>query len=435
MVCIYLGRKSGKYETYVSRAFDATINVKSELYDKCKNFEVVKYNIKYPDPYNFMLVQYMWNMSSYYNVYIYTGSGDHERGSYPFAYYSPSENEDVIKEVKVFYSVLNPSTPLGIIFITRKKSYNMYYYSYNELVKLGSKYYHIGGKVVTDGGDLGYVVDGGQLSVKLKQEYTTLSKSKQITLTVGKGQCKDIRHVEYDVGDDNKFKKRIYTPDFKKGEQNLLPSEDLFKKGIGDYTLNDSYLSKVCVKKSDGIIVYYSVGDKVTLLVEFICDSSKTHIKRLNKDGTCWKEESIEYKNDNILIKRLSEIQSRLGSEKECKQLEVRNSNNGDGSGRRDEESGGHTESNIIQNGKISQTSTQEVPSLHGVENTRETEELTTQSGGHETPTTDQETPGNSNTDWAAISGGTVGAVGLGGTGLAIYRFNNTILTFIKGLF
>ncbi|UKJ89236.2 hypothetical protein MACJ_002484 [Theileria orientalis] len=43
MVNIYLGNKDRQYEAYVSWGVNATIKVKKELYNKSKNFEIVKY--------------------------------------------------------------------------------------------------------------------------------------------------------------------------------------------------------------------------------------------------------------------------------------------------------------------------------------------------------------------------------------------------------
>nr|PVC53876.1 hypothetical protein MACL_00003445 [Theileria orientalis] len=96
------------YFTERWKYYDRTLyNVKSETknFQGCSDFEEITHTITFNN-----------GNPLDYNVLLYDGTNDKNKGKRVFGYYHPRNNNEVIQEVRTYYSVLAPNVPLVISF-------------------------------------------------------------------------------------------------------------------------------------------------------------------------------------------------------------------------------------------------------------------------------------------------------------------------------
>ncbi|UKJ89167.1 hypothetical protein MACJ_002414 [Theileria orientalis] len=352
---VYFCSKKGGYD-----GIGYKVKTTLENYKECSNFIVLIHKIDFTPPAD----------GRNYNVILYDGDNSNN-GNYVFGYYYPSDHNQVIEEVRTYYSVLAPNVPLVVSFKTKTNIYNCYF-----------------GDLKNAGWDRAYNISrysfGDRLEKeRLLQEFTKLLLNRKIRFVIGKGN-KDIMLYKQEINYEANFR-LICIP---KGNESILGSECLFslnfnknepicpddpnpekpnyclramvnelcgsmddKESCGKFlkqrlshkhdkfqirhnnTIDEYFLRPFNKELYDGIIVYLvreenqkppdTLCDEekdersLALLLEFI-DSSKekTYLKRKDKDGCWWYQEKVDYNDDATLLSALREIKLKVESQK-----------------------------------------------------------------------------------------------------------------------
>ncbi|BAM39198.1 conserved hypothetical protein [Theileria orientalis strain Shintoku] len=308
---IYLNSKDKEYDESGCK-----VKPKKTVVNGSIDFEVVTYTIEYKGD------------SSYYDIYIYDSKETVYNGYYIFGYCSPRTHQ-VANKVEVYYSVLAPDKPLVISFVTNSQKYNCIY---DDLKYARWNW-------------ASYITEhtfNDDLVTKLKKQYRKLNLNKTIEFDDGSKETKDVTSYKQKIDDESY--RIIYTP---KGRESVLNSNCLFssdnkfaddnipsevKSGCKDIPSNekknkiDPYsLTSVKGRFFDGIIVYFAKdngqpidnkdnSDKhMALYLEFIDLRNKDIcLKRKDKDGCWWAEESEDYTDNTSLGPKLKQLKAEV---------------------------------------------------------------------------------------------------------------------------
>ncbi|UKK00532.2 hypothetical protein MACK_000606 [Theileria orientalis] len=283
-----------------------TLESSKGLYKDCNDFEVVTYNINHTE-----------GDGTNYDIYIYNTKDLSYKGAYAFAYCSPSYNQ-VATRVEVYYSVLAPTNPLVISFVTR--SQHSYHCPFDRLKSVGWDW----ASNITE-----YASEN--LLDLLKKQYLKISWNKTIKFTKGNDN-KDVKVQRQEI-DDSTYYRVILLPE---GKECVLGSECLCYFNFGDSKVNCKskngnnkidtyYLESLFDKYYPGIILYFARKtpksnanqgkanedkdyDNTLLLVEFIHSCKTTTLRRMDKDCCLWAGEQVKYTKYDDRLKELQSI-------------------------------------------------------------------------------------------------------------------------------
>nr|PVC52095.1 hypothetical protein MACL_00001027 [Theileria orientalis] len=287
-----------------------TVTPSTALFKDTIDFEVVTYTFNYNG-----------KDSTNFDIYIYDSKEAVYDSSYIFGYCSPTSNQ-VANKVEVYYSVLCRDKPLVISFDTNSQKYNCIY---NDLKYARWNW-------------ASYITEHtfkGDVLTELKQQYRRLLLNKTIKLAVGDEVTNDVTVFQQTIDEGKKNYRIVYTPN---GKESVLNSSCIFnhenekidgskqlevKNGCKELTVkeNANQIDPYCLTSVkdhffDGIIVYYHKenGKKFTALyLEFIdLRNNDICLKRKDKDGCWWAEDSIKYNSDTELSSQLEQIKQGL---------------------------------------------------------------------------------------------------------------------------
>ncbi|UKJ89055.1 hypothetical protein MACJ_002301 [Theileria orientalis] len=299
---------------------DGTVKFTKKNFPGCCNFVEFTHTISFTN-----------GKSLNYNVLLYDGWSDNHKGNYVFGYYYPGDKNQVIEEVRSYYSVLAPSVPLVISF----KCHNNVYNCYLERLK-------------NAGWDRAYNISGYSLGNPLTKdvldvEFKKLLLNRTIKFTTGQdnidiaGTIQEIKGMNFRL---------IFLP---KGNESVLGRDYLFSLDFNNKvprlpeapeknnknTIDPYFLTSVIGQYYDGIIVYFAREkprlkakpkpepnskqpeqkdyNGKALLFEFI-DYRKNNIclRRKDKDGCWWCQEKVDSNDDKKLLDKLKEINDQL---------------------------------------------------------------------------------------------------------------------------
>ncbi|BAM39202.1 hypothetical protein TOT_010000662 [Theileria orientalis strain Shintoku] len=281
---IHLLYKTGKYG---QQGYEVTLS--KEVVKDCKSFEVYTHTIEYKS-----------GNGTNFDIYIYNNKRPYTTDSYVFAYCSPSGKNQVVKAVKVYFSVFIPDVPLVISFYTNgAQTHNCLP---SVLKKAGWDY----GAYITRQSFI------EELSKELPKLYKQASSNWKIQFFAKHDVESTISEQKEDLDNEGNYKRYIYKPSIEKA---TMSSKELFKSFTTSAFKNQidySYLSIVNEKTFDGILIYTYIN--IALVLEFIDPCQKIHIQRKDKDATYWAKEELEYTEDKSLTENLNKIQSESSS-------------------------------------------------------------------------------------------------------------------------
>ncbi|UKJ89057.2 hypothetical protein MACJ_002303 [Theileria orientalis] len=305
---------------YPYKANGYTLTSTKKNFDGCCNFVEFTHKIDY-------------NPSSsgrYYNVLLYDGYYRF-KGKYLFGYYYPGNDNEVIQEVRSYYSVLAPNHPLVISFVTKANI------NYNCLPKNLKNARWNYASYITQYSSLGPNVTKDVLDEEFKKlllnrtiKFTTGQENVEIAAAQQKIRDKNFRFIFLPKDNDPELgSEYLFSLDVDKQEPKLPDSKEPNNKNH----IDKYFLTSVNGQYYNGIMVYFErsedppkskpePNDKQpeqkeykgkVLLLEFI-DSckSKTHIRRKDEEGCWWAEEKVPYDNDNELLAKLTETNKQL---------------------------------------------------------------------------------------------------------------------------
>ncbi|UKK01713.2 hypothetical protein MACK_001066 [Theileria orientalis] len=190
---IFLEYMDGQYGSGKGDHTEYTVESSKGVLDECDSFEVVTHKIQITkgDPKS-------------YDIYIYNSRSVASKASYIFGYCSPRVDTHVAKEVKAYYSVLSPHTPLAITFV-RENEHN-HHCATDKLKEAGWDW----ASSITK-------YSSSDLAAMLKEQFTKLSWDRTIQFTDGKDNINIMgRKMEID---NDKFYRVILVPN--KGDGTL----------------------------------------------------------------------------------------------------------------------------------------------------------------------------------------------------------------------
>ncbi|UKJ89231.2 hypothetical protein MACJ_002479 [Theileria orientalis] len=308
-VNIYLELKDQEY-----KGEGYTVTSSKKITTESANFEVVTHSIDYKVP-----------DSRYFDIYIYNNKGTPHNASYIFAYCSPWIPSHVAKEVKAYYSILTPHIPLVISFVRGSNDIHNC-----EIDKLRSAGWNKAAYITE------YSSEKTLLEL-LKQQFTKLLWDRTIQFTMANdnenvmGRKQELNDINY---------RFIFIP---REYQSSLGLQSLYGLDYDNYEpttpdppysesknqIDPYFLTSVNDQYYAGILVYFARekgkpagtskekdNENKVLLLEFIDPSKqKKQIKRKDKDGYWWAEETVPYNNDASLIQALAGIKSEAEKE------------------------------------------------------------------------------------------------------------------------
>nr|PVC52070.1 hypothetical protein MACL_00001045 [Theileria orientalis] len=316
---IYLESKDNRYGGGTDSNNRYEVTSTKGILTECDSFEVVAHKIGDRKP----------NDMSY-DIYIYDSKKTASKASYIFAYCSPSVESHVVKEVKVYYSVLAPHKPLAITFVRQSDEHHC---DIDKLRKAGWDW----AKNITE-------YASPKLKELLKDQFKKFAWERTIEFDQGESQTTGVLVFPRQI--DGKHYRLIFIPS---EEKSVLNRKCLFtfnteaKPGIGytvvqsgcqssptgDKNKLDSYFLESVKKKLyfNGIIVYFARDqekndvslnekhdDNTALLVEFINSCETIGIKRKDKDGCLWAEEKVTYTDHKTRVEALEKIKKEAES-------------------------------------------------------------------------------------------------------------------------
>nr|PVC52069.1 hypothetical protein MACL_00001044 [Theileria orientalis] len=300
-----------------------TVTVSKAVVSQSINYDVVTHTIKYDV-----------GKGTNFDIYIYDNEKTVSNASYVFAYCSPGVESHVVKEVKAYYSILLPMIPLVISFVREKN--DTYDCGIDKLESAGWDW----AKNIT-------TYSGPNLKSQLEEAFKHFlwkrtigfdqesKKTNEVIVFPRKIDTKNYRLIFIPSGNNSFLEINcLFTFDTKlaRGSDYSVIQVGCKSSGNGINNQVDPYFLDSVRKKTgyfDGIIVYFAReqdNDKVSLdenhnantaiLLEFISNSTKTHIQRKDKLGTYWEEKQVNYTTYASLTEELNKIKtSALGND------------------------------------------------------------------------------------------------------------------------
>ncbi|UKK01420.2 hypothetical protein MACK_002234 [Theileria orientalis] len=272
-------------------------------FEGCSSFVVFTHTITFTPP----------ESGLYYNIILYEGSSDNNKGEYVFGYYYPSNKNEVIEHVSSYYSVLSPNVPLVVSFKRPGNTYNCYFSRLKEA--RWDRAYNISE----------YSIKTDLSKDLLDKEFKKRSRNRKIQFTINSDN-NEVMGDTQDIGESKKMFRFIFIP---KGDKSVLGLNCLFEidnkvpkssnKNNGKIQIDPYYLSTVNGLFFDGIMVYFARENGIdnnkkdykgtALLIEFY-DSTKDKIsfQRNDKKGAMWSQVNVDCNEDKKLIERLNGI-------------------------------------------------------------------------------------------------------------------------------
>ncbi|BAM41552.1 hypothetical protein TOT_030000815 [Theileria orientalis strain Shintoku] len=317
---IYLESKDDKYGESIDANNRYEVTSTKGILTECDSFEVVTHKIDVRKP-NDMI----------YDIYIYDSKRIATKASYIFAYCSPTVKSHVVKEVKVYYSVLAPHKPLAITFVREKE--DTHHCDIDKLRKVGWDW----AKNITEHAS-------SNLVELLKQQYKNFAWDRTIEFDQGNKPTSQV--IVFPRAIDGIHYRLVFIPnqghpvlnrsclfnfntEHKSGTGDSFVQNGCQSSSSGDKNKLDSYfLEKVKSKLYfNGIIVYFARkeeknkvsldekhDDNMALLVEFINSCETIGIKRKDKDGCLWAEEKVVYTDQQSRVNALKKIKEEAES-------------------------------------------------------------------------------------------------------------------------
>ncbi|BAM39199.1 conserved hypothetical protein [Theileria orientalis strain Shintoku] len=295
------------YYTERWKYYDRTlykVESRTKNFQGCSDFEEVTHTITFTE-----------GKPLDYNVLLYDGTNDKNKGKRVFGYYHPRNDNEVIQEVRTYYSVLAPNVPLVISFALKGNL------TYNCLLgELQNARWDYSSNIAR------YSFRDNLNKDFLGKEFRKLSLKRTIQFTIGEAKT-DIEGERQELGG-NLICRFIFIP---KGNVSVLGSESLFSlesnKPKPQNTIKNQidpyYLTSVKDHFFDGIMVYFAeeimkqekyedkdVENRV-LLLQLINSCKTTYFKRRDNDGYWWSEEQVTYTDDNSLVNELEKIKDQ----------------------------------------------------------------------------------------------------------------------------
>ncbi|UVC54318.1 hypothetical protein MACJ_003857 [Theileria orientalis] len=275
-------------------------------FEECCNFVVFTHKIIINDG----------NNPLSYNVLLYDGYYNF-KGNYFFGYYYPSNDKEVIEEVRSYYSVLAPNVPLVISFVTKGgQNYNCLP---GDLKNARWNY----ASHITEYSSLGQDLT----KEVLDEEFKKLLLNRKIKFTI-ENEKEEIGAVQQKIK--NKNFRFIFIPI---GKESVLGIDCLFSLDVDNKVpklhedaesnknkIDPYFLTSVKGQFYDGIFVYFDSDEQIhkpekkeykgkVLLLEFIdYRNNNICLRRKDAEGCWWSQEKVPYNNDKELLEQLMNI-------------------------------------------------------------------------------------------------------------------------------